>query len=216
MAFEMTGYIEVADRLRDWYEKHPGGRIVTEVLENNDKRVTVRAEAYRKADDALPAGVGHSALTIPGTTPYTRGSELENAETSAVGRALVMAGLPSKKIASADEVQAKRATPAPQAAPAESWSANDDLVSDAAVALFGDTAVFQEEPMVAAAIRFASGAADGECPTHKVPWTKKPGGVSKTTNKPYEPFYGCSRRDESGWCKQKPKISWIAAQGGGR
>jgi len=216
MAFEMNGYIEVADRLREWYEKHPGGRIVTEVLENNDKRVTVRAEAYRKADDALPAGVGHSALTIPGTTPYTRGSELENAETSAVGRALVMAGLPSKKIASADEVQAKRATPAPQAAPAESWSANDDLVSDAAVALFGDTAVVPEEPMVAAAMRFASGAADGECPTHKVPWTKKPGGVSKTTNKPYEPFYGCSRRDESGWCKAKPKISWIAAQGGAR
>jgi len=216
MAFEMTGYIEVADRLRDWYEKHPGGRIVTEVLENNDKRVTVRAEAYRKADDALPAGVGHSALTIPGTTPYTRGSELENAETSAVGRALVMAGLPSKKIASADEVQAKRATPSPQAAPVESWSADDDAVGSAAVALFGDTAVVREDPAVVAAMRFASGAADGECPTHKVPWTKKPGGVSKTTNKPYEPFYACSQRDESGWCKQKPKISWIAAQGGGR
>ena len=216
MAFEMNGYIEVADRLREWYEKHPGGRIVTEVLENNEKRVTVRAEAYRKSDDALPAGVGHSALTIPGTTPYTRGSELENAETSAVGRALVMAGLPSKKIASADEVQAKRFTPTPPAAPVETWSADDDDVGSAAVALFGDTAVVREDPSVVAAMRFASGAADGECPTHKAPWSKKPGGVSKTTNKPYEPFYACSQRDESGWCKQKPKISWIAAQGGGR
>jgi hypothetical protein len=46
-------------------------------------------------------------MNIPGSTPYTRGSELENTETSAAGRALVMAGLPSKKIASGDEIRAK-------------------------------------------------------------------------------------------------------------
>jgi hypothetical protein len=46
-------------------------------------------------------------MQIPGATPYTRGSEIENCETSAVGRALVMAGLPSKRIASDDEIKAK-------------------------------------------------------------------------------------------------------------
>jgi len=34
-------------------------------------------------------------------------SEVENCETSAVGRALVMAGLPSKRIASDDEIRSK-------------------------------------------------------------------------------------------------------------
>jgi hypothetical protein len=47
-------------------------------------------------------------MQIPGATPYTRGSEIENCETSAVGRALVMAGLPSKRVASDDEIRAKR------------------------------------------------------------------------------------------------------------
>jgi hypothetical protein len=56
----------------------------------------------------LPAGTGHSYLALPGTTPYTKGSELENAETSAVGRALVMAGIPAKNVASAGEIKSKK------------------------------------------------------------------------------------------------------------
>jgi hypothetical protein len=89
-------------------------------VEHNEKRVVIEARAYRGVkgdntpDDELgfmddrPAGVGHSAMQIPGATPYTRGSEIENCETSAVGRALVMAGLPSKRVASDDEIRAKR------------------------------------------------------------------------------------------------------------
>jgi hypothetical protein len=70
--------------------------------------VVVKAYAYRTPDDPRP-GIGHSSLTIPGATPYTRGSELENAETSAWGRALAALGFEVKKaIASADEVRSKR------------------------------------------------------------------------------------------------------------
>ena len=110
----MKDYVEVADRIREWYAKHPNARIVPELVENADARVTMKAAVYR-TDDPLepPAGVGHSALAIPGKTPFTRDSELENAETSAVGRALVMAGIPSKHVASAGEVRSKtsQATP---------------------------------------------------------------------------------------------------------
>lgn len=108
MAFDMKDYVEVADRIRAWYMDHEGGRIMTTIVEHTDARVVVRAEVYRNHIDP-PAGVGHSALAIPGSTPYTKGSELENAETSAVGRALVMAGIPSKHVASAGEVASKRA-----------------------------------------------------------------------------------------------------------
>lgn len=108
-------YVEVAPRIVEWYARHPDGRIETSVIEWTGERVTVRAEVFRSLDpDEPPAGTGHSYMTLPGTTPFTKGSELENAETSAVGRALVMAGIPAKNVASADEVAAKRTAGAGQ------------------------------------------------------------------------------------------------------
>jgi len=107
MAFA-EGYVEVAERIAEWYKRHPEGRIVTELVEFTDSRVTVKASAFRTSDPSEPpAGVGHSFLAIPGKTPYTKESELENAETSAAGRALVFAGIPSKNVASSNEVRAK-------------------------------------------------------------------------------------------------------------
>lgn len=110
-------YVEVADRIRAWYEAYPNARIETEIVSISDKLVVVKAQAFRgETPDEKPAGIGHSSMNIPGSTPYTRGSELENTETSAAGRALVMAGLPSKKIASGDEIRAKGGS-APKADP---------------------------------------------------------------------------------------------------
>lgn len=211
MAFDLKDYVDVAERLAEFYKGHPDGRIVTEVLENNDKRVTVRAEVFRTSQDELPAGVGHSALAIPGSTPYTRGAELENAETSAVGRALVMAGLQSKRIASADEVAAKRTpTKAVDDMPPPS-SVSDDMVYQAAQAIFADDIVeapkAKDEFGLAAAL-----AGEATCPVHKVPWAFKEG-VAKATGRPYA-FWACNAKDEAGFCKAKPKASWVALQGG--
>lgn len=131
MAFDKSAlkdYVDVAERIRAWYEAYPNARIETRIVEHTEKRVVVEARAYRGVkgdsgpDDALgfmddrPAGIGHSAMQIPGATPYTRGSEIENCETSAVGRALVMAGLPSKRIASDDEIKSKGGKSAAKAA----------------------------------------------------------------------------------------------------
>ncbi len=75
----------------------------------SDGLITVKAYAYRTSDDPRP-GTGHSWLEIPGTTPYTETSELENAETSAWGRALAALGFEVKRsIASANEVRNKQA-----------------------------------------------------------------------------------------------------------
>jgi hypothetical protein len=122
-------YVEVADRIRAWYEAYPNARIETEIVSINDKLVVVKAYAYRGENaDEKPAGIGHSSMNIPGSTPYTRGSELENTETSAAGRALVMAGLPSKKVASGDEIRAKSGA-APKADPVVAAAKNifDDV-----------------------------------------------------------------------------------------
>jgi hypothetical protein len=213
--FDLSNYVEVADRLREFYEKHPGGRVITSIVELTDKRVVVKAEVYRETAHAVPSGAGHSALGIPGITPYTKGAELENAETSAIGRALVAAGLASKKIASADEVRAKRA---------------DQPV---AVSVVGDGPGVASPPPVAAApsisddeaIRFAAAAmgfaeADkergaGVCAKHARPWKFKTG---ETGGKPWA-FWSCGARDpeaRKGWCDEKPSPSWIASQEVGR
>ena len=90
MAFDnssLKDYVEVKDRILEFYEKYPQGSIMSEIVTLTDKLVVVKATAYRNSDDKYPC-VGHSQLEIPGRTPYTRGSEIENAETSAWGRAL--------------------------------------------------------------------------------------------------------------------------------
>ena len=103
-------YLEVKDRLEAVRAKYPDGRLTSTwqmVDVGGVAHVVVRAEWKQTADDH--PSVGHSWMAIPGRTPYTKGSELENAETSAWGRALV-AGLVAdtrRSVASADEIRAK-------------------------------------------------------------------------------------------------------------
>ena len=148
-------YIDVAERLRAWYEAYPNARIETSIVSHTDSRVTVKALAFRgdTSDpdvsgrprpygfEERPAGVGHSSMAIPGSTPYTRGSELENCETSAVGRALVMAGLPSKKVASSDEIRSKGGAtikPSPAMQERDKQKSDDEAILRAAQDAFGD------------------------------------------------------------------------------
>ena len=103
-----SGYIEVKDRIEAFYAKHPEGAIRTNIFDYREDVVIVTAECFANREDTLPIGTGSSALKIPGGTPYTKDSELENAETSAVGRAIAMAGFEVKRsVASADEIRMK-------------------------------------------------------------------------------------------------------------
>lgn len=105
--FNIDDYVTVPERVVSFYEKYPDGSLQSEVIELSDTRVVMRAYAYRTPDDVRP-GIGHSMLGIPGSTPYTKGSEVENCETSAVGRAIAMLGFHVKKsIASSDEIRNK-------------------------------------------------------------------------------------------------------------
>lgn len=118
MSFNMDDYVDVAERLSLFYERHPQGSLqgVGEFVREGDKIVgyLYRAAAYRTPDDECP-GIGTAFEPVPGKTPYTRDSEVMNAETSAWGRAIVACGFPTKKIASADEVRARSAGAAPSA-----------------------------------------------------------------------------------------------------
>ncbi|HZO65242.1 MAG TPA: hypothetical protein VFB74_09575 [Kribbellaceae bacterium] len=129
MAVDMSGYVDVATRIAEFREKHPDGclrpvnpeqpyRIETIA---GDTVITYTAAAYRGPDDRLP-GIGVAQEPYPGRTPYTRGSEIQNAETSAWGRAIVaaLAADTRRGVASADEVRnraAEREDESPQPIP---------------------------------------------------------------------------------------------------
>jgi uncharacterized protein (DUF3820 family) len=103
-------YIDVAERIRVFYDQYPDGRLTTvdwDVKPDLDGKafVWVHAKAYRTPDDPLP-GDGIAWEPIPGPTPFTRDSELMNAQTSAWGRAIIALGFATKKLASKEEVQA--------------------------------------------------------------------------------------------------------------
>ena len=136
--FDLGDYVEVKDRIKLFYELFGQGRLVTgEVRLTTEPdgvpRVMVQGLAYRSPDDQLP-GVGWSWMALPGTTSYTKGSELENVETSAWGRAIGSLGiLIDRSIASANEVENKRdggSAPERTAAPTDAYRETEELLGD--------------------------------------------------------------------------------------
>lgn len=107
-------YVEVADRIREFREKHPEGSLRPVNPEKpyhvqtigEQTFVVYCAAAYRTPEDPCP-GVGTAWEPFPGPTPFTRDSELQNAETSAWGRAIVatLAADTRRGVASAQEVR---------------------------------------------------------------------------------------------------------------
>lgn len=112
---QMDDYIDVAERLQEFRAKYPEGTLQQVDVQFIDfaggSWVIYTAAAYRTADDERPAH-GTAWEPVPGRTPFTRDSELQNAETAAWGRAIVAVGAADTKrggIASKQEVQHRQA-----------------------------------------------------------------------------------------------------------
>jgi hypothetical protein len=106
---KLDDYVDVAERIRTFKEKYPDGSLQAHEYPRlwliGDKTfIGYCAAAYRTPDDPRP-GIGWAWEPVPGPTPFTKDSELMNAETSAWGRAIVALGFETKKIASANEVR---------------------------------------------------------------------------------------------------------------
>lgn len=103
----LEGYITVAERIQKFYQVYPDGRIITSIVEHDRDSgfILMRAEGYRRADDAEPAATGH-AFEIRGQGYVNSSSYIENCESSAVGRMLAMLGFEVKAgIASREEME---------------------------------------------------------------------------------------------------------------
>ena len=94
-------YAEVNQRIKAFRMVYPYGTIETTMLKNDDGVCVFRADAY---DGDTLLSTGH-AYEVEGSTFINRTSYLENAETSAVGRCLGLAGFGiDTSVASYEEV----------------------------------------------------------------------------------------------------------------
>lgn len=114
---DLSSYVDVATRIQMFRERFPNGSLRPLNPEQPYRIETIGdctfivvvAAAYRDASDKAP-GVGMAMEAFPGATPYTRGSELQNAETSAWGRAIVaVLAADTRYVASRDEVESRQA-----------------------------------------------------------------------------------------------------------
>lgn len=120
MRFDLSKYSTVAERLAQFHQDHPDGRIVTEWennyrFESEDKSPAkiwvIKTSIYLTAGDqanCLPKATGY-AFEKDGTGGANATSALENAETSSIGRALMVMGYSMNKepnsLASREEME---------------------------------------------------------------------------------------------------------------
>ena len=91
MAFDLSNYETVEDRLIRFWADHPNGRIATSLIAQDGDQVIFRAEVFFEYIDTLPKATGY-AEEIRGSSPVNKTAHVENCETSSIGRALANAG----------------------------------------------------------------------------------------------------------------------------
>jgi len=104
MSFDLSNYVDVKTRIKLFYERYPDGSLQFEFKGSLGANIWGVAYAYRTPEDPRPA-TGNASELAEGKTAYTRGSELMNLETSAIGRAIGNLGIGIEAgMATSDEV----------------------------------------------------------------------------------------------------------------
>jgi hypothetical protein len=95
MAFDLSQYETVDDRLHRWWKEYVDGRVETELIEASNSRFIVLCKLYKTEADAKPCATGLALETVS-DRGVNANFALPNAETSAIGRALANAGFSAK------------------------------------------------------------------------------------------------------------------------
>ena len=107
-SFNLNDYETVEERIRRFYKDNKTGRITTENITTlQDRQVgtwVVKASVYLNDETDKPKATG-LAFEVDGQGMANKTSALENAETSAIGRALANAGYSGNKRTSRQEME---------------------------------------------------------------------------------------------------------------
>lgn len=130
MAFDLSSYEPVADRITKFWAKYPEGRLHTEIMLINETEVIIKASAYTNREDGKPAAVDYAQETR-NSSHINRNNFVENCSTSAIGRVLNTLGISSKggKRPSREEMLKVVAAQRNWLEEASSAAANNDLES---------------------------------------------------------------------------------------
>jgi len=111
MAFDLSDYQTVQERIEIFWRHYPNGRIVNKIVRLDDKGVVVKCSVWRGLDDKThfpePDAVDYAQENIT-DRGINATSFVENCTSSATGRALSLLGgelSPSKKRASQTEME---------------------------------------------------------------------------------------------------------------
>jgi hypothetical protein len=129
MSYDISDYVDVKTRIELLFKKFPDASIQFEycgVMEGNPDFIWCIARVYRTPEDPRPSTGTCSELAI-GKTAFTRGSELANLETSAIGRAIGSLGIGlGKSMATKQEVNSAKARTVTPAAEVDPWALADE------------------------------------------------------------------------------------------
>lgn len=109
--FNLADYETVEQRIKRFYADNPDGRIITENIstefDRQNKTWVVRAIVFLNKEDQDDYNAKSTGLAfeIDGTGGANRTSALENAETSAIGRALANANYSGNMRATREEME---------------------------------------------------------------------------------------------------------------
>jgi len=95
MAFDLSNYETVDERLHKWWKEYPDGRLATEIIEATDTRFIVLCKLFKSKTDTEPFATG-LAMEVISDRGVNANFALPNAETSSIGRSLANAGFSAK------------------------------------------------------------------------------------------------------------------------
>lgn len=97
MAFNLSDYQTVQERVEIFRKLFPDGRIINELITLDEKNVVVKCSIYLDSSSLNPVAIDYAQETI-GSSNINKTSFLENCTTSATGRAIsLLAGSMSPK-----------------------------------------------------------------------------------------------------------------------
>lgn len=125
----LDNYEDVNARVRRFQEAFPMGRIQTSIVDFNFEKgfALVEARVYRDDVTTEAAGVDY-ALEWVGKSPVSKLWWMENASTSAIGRAISLVLPTDQKPTKSDMAKVERLTAAQaQSAPIDAWTTSPQL-----------------------------------------------------------------------------------------